>query len=106
MGLGRVGRSIRARLTLGFFVITVAAIGGIYLYVVPRLESRLTDQHLDALSADGIRYGPVLKATVGSSLAAGGVARRIGRVAAATNARVALLRVGRAGSEPQPQVVT
>jgi two-component system OmpR family sensor kinase len=106
VGLGRLGHSIRARLTLGFFVITVAAIGGIYLYVVPRLESRLTDQHLDAMVADAARYGPALKATVGSPLTADQVARRIQRTAATTNARVALLRVGRAGSEPLPQVVT
>jgi two-component system OmpR family sensor kinase len=106
VGLSRVGRSIRARLTLGFFVITVAAIGGIYLYVVPRLESRLTQQHLDAMSANAVRYAPALKATVGSSLTAQEVARRVQRAAGATNARVALLRVGQAGGEPQPQVVT
>ncbi|HEY2636722.1 MAG TPA: hypothetical protein VGI54_04980, partial [Solirubrobacteraceae bacterium] len=86
-----VGRSIRARLTLGFFFIAVAAIGGVYLYVVPRLESRLVDEKLDGLTADAQQYGPALRRIVGSSLTANQVSARVREVAAAANARVTLL---------------
>jgi signal transduction histidine kinase len=101
----RALRSIRARLTLGFFLITAAAIGGVYLYVVPRLQSRLITEKLDALAVDAEHDGARLRATVGSALTADEVGRRVRAVAASANARVTLLRVGRSGSTLQPGVV-
>ena len=46
-------RSVRNRLAALFFVITAAAIGFIYLYVVPQLSSRLTAQKLERLERAG-----------------------------------------------------
>ena len=44
--------SIKNRLTFLFFCITAGAIGVFYFYVVPQLESTLTQQKLDALKRD------------------------------------------------------
>ncbi len=41
--------SVRNRLALLFFVITAAAVGFIYLYVVPQLRSSLTAEKLRRL---------------------------------------------------------
>ena len=41
--------SLTARLTLGFFVITLAALGVVFSYVIPTLESRLRADKLHAL---------------------------------------------------------
>ena len=41
--------SLTSRLTLGFFVITLAALGVVFSYVIPTLESRLRDDKLHAL---------------------------------------------------------
>ncbi len=43
-------RSIQYRLTLLFFAITLTAFAGIYLYVVPQLETNLREQKLRDLS--------------------------------------------------------
>ncbi len=44
--------SVRNRLVLLFFVITAAAIGFIYLYVVPQLSSSLTAEKLRRLQQE------------------------------------------------------
>src|SRR5581483_726845 len=41
--------SVRNRLAVAFFVITAAAIGFVYVYVVPQLRSNLTAQKLHRL---------------------------------------------------------
>ena len=41
--------SVRSRLVFLFFVITAAAVGFVYLYVVPQLESNLTAQKISRL---------------------------------------------------------
>ena len=45
--------SVRSRLVLLFFVITAAAVGFVYLYVVPQLESNLTAQKISRLAGPG-----------------------------------------------------
>jgi two-component system, OmpR family, sensor kinase len=44
-----IGASVRNRLAILFFLITAAAVGFIYLYVVPQLRSNLTAQKLQRL---------------------------------------------------------
>ena len=48
--------SLRNRLALVFFVITLVAIAALYLYVAPGLQSRLVDQKLSELSVAAQRY--------------------------------------------------
>ena len=43
------------RLTLGFFVITLAALGVVFAFVIPTLESRLRSEKLDAVARSARR---------------------------------------------------
>ena len=49
-------KSIKNRLTFLFFCITAGAILVFYFYVVPQLESTLTQQKTDALERDASAY--------------------------------------------------
>jgi two-component system OmpR family sensor kinase len=98
-------RSIRTRLTLVFAAIVAGALGLLYLWIVPPLQSRLIDGKLAALASAADRYGGPLGRTVGSDLSQGEVVRRVRAAAASSAARVALVRVGRAGSALQTSVI-
>ena len=50
--------SVRNRLVLLFFAITAAAVGFVYLYVVPQLRSSLTADRLDRLEAAAAEQAP------------------------------------------------
>jgi two-component system OmpR family sensor kinase len=96
---------VRNRLAALFFVITAAAIGFIYLYVVPQLRSSLTAEKLQRLEevgtgessrlADALRRGA-------SKPELHGLVRDIARQ---TDARVSVLRVRSGPAEPQPMFV-
>ena len=63
--------SLRNRLTLGFFIITLAAIGVVFSYVIPTLESRLRGEKLEGIAAQhGISISAVSKI---ATKAAGGL---------------------------------
>ena len=47
--------SLRTRLVLLFLAITAAAVGFVYLYVVPQLRSSLTAQNLSRLEDESTR---------------------------------------------------
>jgi signal transduction histidine kinase len=49
-------RSIRTRLTLLFFAITVAAVGFVYVYITPQLESSLLSEKLRSLESSANTY--------------------------------------------------
>ena len=55
-------RSLRARLTLVVFAITLAAVGFVLVYVVPSLESNLRQQKLERLAADAQRASEPIRA--------------------------------------------
>jgi two-component system, OmpR family, sensor kinase len=96
---------VRNRLAALFFVITAAAIGFIYLYVVPQLRSSLTAEKLQRLEqvgtdesgrlADALRRGA---SEIELRHLVRGVARR-------TDARVTLLGVRAGPAGPQPKFV-
>ena len=67
--------SVRNRLALLFFVIVAAAVGFIYLYVVPQLRSNLTVEKLRQLETDGVRRGREAR---GRDVAGGGRGRAAG----------------------------
>jgi len=85
------------RFTALFFVIAATAIGGIYLYVVPQLRSRLEREKITALTADAQRYGDRLGGAVGSDLSTPTLVARVRRAAVRGAVRVTLLRVGDSG---------
>jgi signal transduction histidine kinase len=101
----RALRSLRGRLTLLVFLIALGAVGGVYLFVVPPLESRLVSDQLGALRGDAVRHGAEIARTVGTDLDAERVAARVRLAAAASAVRVTLLRVGRTRGELRTSVV-
>jgi two-component system OmpR family sensor kinase len=99
-------RSLRNRLAFLFFAITLAAIGVLYLYVVPQLQSRLRDEKLSQLQTSAQQTVEQIAATVGGARTSAQV-RRVVRAASDTaNARVTLLRIARVGGAPIPGTIT
>jgi signal transduction histidine kinase len=89
------------RLTLGFFIITLAALGVVFSYVLPTLESRLRSEKLDAVARSARQYGPELRDTFRAGYDARQVNGLVSDVAQQANARVTLLNVagGPTGSQ-------
>jgi signal transduction histidine kinase len=99
-----IGASVRNRLAILFFLITAAAVGFIYLYVVPQLRSNLTAQKLqrleDVATAESARLDSATRH--GASQAQ---IRRLARDAAQrSDARVTILGV-KPGSDGSNVVV-
>ncbi len=99
-------RSLRNRLAFLFFAITLAAIGVLYLYVVPQLQSRLRDEKLSQLQIAAQQTVGQIASTVGAGSTSADV-RRVVRAASDTaNARITLLRISRVGGELIPGTIT
>jgi two-component system, OmpR family, sensor kinase len=94
--------SVRNRLVLLFFAITTAAVGFVYLYVVPQLRSSLTAEKLTRLEATAAEQSE----RVARALERGASQSRLRRlavdIAQETDARVTLLGLeeGEAGFAP------
>ncbi|SRR5581483_7139004 len=97
--------SVRNRLVLLFFAITAAAIGFVYLYVVPQLRSNLTAQKLTRLEQLGTSTGQRLAGELTAGAPQARVRRAIHAMARATDARVTVLGVRNGPSGPQPDFV-
>jgi signal transduction histidine kinase len=88
-------QSIRIRLALVFSAITLIAIGGIYVYVAPQLQSSLRTEKLRALARSARRYsGPLVHAT-GTDFTSAQVDRAVRVAGDRAGARVSLLGVSR-----------
>ncbi|HST43246.1 MAG TPA: HAMP domain-containing sensor histidine kinase [Conexibacter sp.] len=99
-------RSLRNRLAFLFFAITLAAIGVLYLYIAPQLETRLRDEKVTQLrNAAQQTSGDVID-TAGSRATAPQLEDAVRRASARANARVTLLRIGSLGGVPSPFFVT
>ena len=97
-------RSLRNRLALVFFAITLMALGALYVYVVPQLQSRLRQEKVQTLQSDARRESGTLAATVGATVDDRQVADLVNRIASTTATRVTLLSVAWVGGVPQPSV--
>jgi two-component system OmpR family sensor kinase len=93
--------SLRNRLVLFFFAVTLLAIGALYLYVVPGLQSRLVSSRLNQLATDAQRDSGRIADTVGTSLPLPAVIDRVDSASLASGDRVTLLLVTRADGRPQ-----
>ena len=87
--------SLRTRLTLGVFLVTLASIGVVYLYVIPTLESRLRDQRIERLREAADRYGDQLRPTIGTDMPAKAVSSLVTATGQQANFRVTLLNIPR-----------
>jgi signal transduction histidine kinase len=97
--------TVRTRLVLLFFAITAAAIGFVYLYVVPQLRSSLTAERLQSLEDVAIAQGPRFSRAARSAAAGGRLERLVHSAARKGAARATLLGVEPGPQGPQPQFV-
>jgi signal transduction histidine kinase len=98
--------SLANRLALVFTAITFLAIGTLYLYVAPGLESRLVSDQLHSLASDARRLSGPIAATVGGAQTRSEIASLVGTAALTSGARVTLLSVSEAVSPGGPQLTT
>ena len=96
--------SLRNRLALVFFGITLIAIGALYMYVAPGLRSRLINERMSDLAIDGQRFTGSIAATVGGSVTGGEVRAAVDRASLESGARVTLLAVTMAVAPRGPQL--
>jgi two-component system, OmpR family, sensor kinase len=94
--------SVRNRLVLLFFAITAAAVGFVYLYVVPQLDSSLTAEKLQRLEEAGSEQSERLRDAMGRGASGPSLRRLVSSIARGAEARVTLLglRPGPVGPEP------
>jgi two-component system OmpR family sensor kinase len=85
--------SLSNRLAVVFFAITALAIGALYLYVAPGLQSRLMGEKLSALAATAQSHSGKLGRAVGSSTPLPDVRRLVNQTAGSSGDRVTLLSV-------------
>lgn len=88
-------RSLRTKLTLLFFAMTLAAVGVIYAYVTPQLESELRREKLESLATAAERWSPPVAEAIQAERPGPDLDRAVRRAADRTNARVTLLVVSR-----------
>lgn len=93
--------SLRNRLALVFFTITLLSVAALYLYVAPGLQSRLMGERLAELAHSARAHSAPLRRTVGSSISLPAVRRIVNRTANVTGDRVTLLSVNQAQGATQ-----
>ncbi|MGI8411323.1 MAG: ATP-binding protein [Solirubrobacteraceae bacterium] len=92
-------RSLRNRLALLFFAITFLAIGALYMYVAPGLQTRLLDEKLRQLSHSAQRYSGPIRTTLRGAPSRSALRHRVNEAAALSGDRVTLLSlVGATGA--------
>jgi signal transduction histidine kinase len=98
-------RSLRNRLALVFFAITLVAIAALYLYVAPGLRTRLTNERLSELMSAAHTDSALIVKTIGSADPEAVVRNRVNAAALASGDRVSLLLVVHApgGLQLSPQ---
>ncbi|MBM3667671.1 MAG: HAMP domain-containing histidine kinase [Actinobacteria bacterium] len=93
--------NLRNRLVLLIFAITAAAIGFVYLYVVPQLESSLTAEKLRRLERLGGEQAPRLQAALRADEPDAELRELVRAISQETESRVTLLSTGADGSLPE-----
>jgi signal transduction histidine kinase len=88
-------RSLRNRLALVFFAVTLVAIAALYLYVAPGLRSRLLTQRMGELAGVARTDSSQIVKTVGSTEPASAVQQKVDAAALSSGDRVSLLLVSR-----------
>jgi len=96
-------RSLSNRLAIVFFAITLVALGGLYLYIAPGLETRLINEKLNALGSAARQDPAGIKQTIGGVLTPPEIRSRVDAAALASGDRVSLFSVafGLVPSGPQ-----
>ncbi|HWF72044.1 MAG TPA: HAMP domain-containing protein, partial [Solirubrobacteraceae bacterium] len=93
--------SLRNRLALVFFAITLLAIAVLYMSVAPGLRSRLLSDRLASLATTAHQDSSAIAETIGSSTSGPHVQGIVERAGLTSGDRVTLLSVSFAGGRPQ-----
>lgn len=102
----RLSLSLSDRLALLFFCVTLLAVGAVYVYVAPGLQSRLTGQKLAALAGAARKRSAELRRALGTDTPARHVRELTREAANASGDRVTVLSVNRAVGAVQLSAVT
>jgi two-component system, OmpR family, sensor kinase len=97
--------SVRNRLALLFFVITAAAVGFIYLYVVPQLRSSLTAEQIRRLEQVGTEQSSRLDEAMAEGISQGRLRALVRGIDQRTGSRVTVLGVREGATGPEPSFV-
>ena len=98
--------SVRSQLVVLFSIITSAAIGFIYLYVVPQLSSSLTTERLRSLSEEGAEPAAALASVVDDGLSQEELQQTVLRLSQRTGGgRLTVLGVREGEQGPRPAFV-
>ncbi len=87
-------RSLRTRLTILSFGVTLVAVGAILFYVAPQLESSLREQKLRSLTTTAQAFTPLLARLVRNNGSADDINDLVAQISERSNTRVTLLSVG------------
>jgi signal transduction histidine kinase len=87
-------RTLRTRLTVLFFAVTLVAVGVVYFYVAPQLESSLRQQKLRSIARIAREFTPLIRTRVVDNGTARQVNQLVANIGDATSTRVTLLIVG------------
>jgi signal transduction histidine kinase len=97
--------SLRNRLALLIFAITLLAIAVLYLYVAPGLRSRLLGDQLASLATAAHRHSAAIEQTIGSDVTGPDVQNIVEKVGLTSGDRITLLSVSFADGQPQLSAV-
>ncbi len=87
-------RSLRTRLTVLSFAVTLAAVAVILFYVAPQLESSLREQKLRSLTTTAKAFTPLIARLVRNNGSADDINDLVAQIGERSNTRVTLLSVG------------
>ncbi len=96
--------SLSNKLAMLFAGVTFLAIGVLYLYVAPGLQTRLIDQKLSELAVSALRHSGPIERTVGSADTVRSIHARVNGAALASGVRVTLFSVATAVAPAGPQL--
>ena len=99
-------RSLRTRLTVLFFGVTLVAIGVVFFYVTPQLESSLREQKLHSLARTARASTPAIRRLVVANATFRQIDQLVATIGDRTSTRVTLLLVGDGTLGPQTSIYT
>ncbi len=97
-------RSLRTRLTVLTFAVTLVAVGAILFYVTPQLESSLRDQKLRSLASTARAFTPFIARVVRSNSSDDEIDTIVTQVSDLSNSRVTLMSIGDGTEGLQPAI--
>jgi two-component system OmpR family sensor kinase len=90
----RLRSSLRTRLTLLFFAVTLVAVGAVFFYVTPQLDTSLRKEKLRSLAKTAQAFTPLIADPIRRNASSLEVDDLVATIGDRTNTRVTLLLVG------------